>query len=258
MFPLAHAWLIQQLVPAPTPAHYLGCVWPDMLFESPLSHTQSHRSGTRLAVAINTVPTGPARDEYRAFVVGALSHGTEPHGFDWYSDEEYGDRPASERGYAFQQAVSLSEDAARACDVAPEQGWWKAHNLVEMAFEQPLYLAAPHLGVSLADACADVALCARIAEVLAGIFGQPADALSGAMLRFPAVVSFAPATARPQAETYAHQTRLKHAGSNPDVAALESLIERAQTIIAPTRDAYLATCLENVGQMVSDTMPDAL
>lgn len=258
MFPLAHAWLIQQLVPAPTPAHYLGCVWPDMLFESPLSHTQSHRSGTRLAEAINTVPTGPARDEYRAFVVGALSHGTEPHGFDWYSDEEYGDRPASERGYAFQQAVSLSEDAARACDVAPEQGWWKAHNLVEMAFEQPLYLAAPHLGVSLADACADVALCARIAEVLAGIFGQPADALSGAMLRFPAVVSFAPATARPQAETYAHQTRLKHAGSNPDVAALESLIERAQTIIAPTRDAYLATCLENVGQMVSDTMPDAL
>ena len=258
MFPLAHAWLIQHLVPAPTSAHYLGCVWPDMLFESPLSHTESHRSGARLVEAVNTLPSGPARDEFRAFVMGALSHSAEPHGFDWYSDEEYGGRPASERGYAFQQAVPLAEDAARACGVAPDQGWWKAHNLVEMAFEQPIYLAMPNLGASLADACADGALCTRIAGVLAGIFGQTADALAGAILRFPSVVTFMPATPRPQAETYAHQTRLKHAGSSPDVAALEALIERAQAIIAPTRDEYLATCAQAVGQMVSDTMPGAV
>jgi hypothetical protein len=229
-----------------------------MLFESPLSHTESHRSGARLVEAINTLPAGPTRDEFRAFVMGALSHGAEPHGFDWYSDEEYGGRPASERGYAFQHAVPLAEDAARACGVAPDQGWWKAHNLVEMAFEQPLYLAMPNLGASLADACADEALCARIATVLAGIFGQPADALAGAMQRFPSVVTFAPATPRPQAETYAHQTRLKHAGSNPHVAALESLIERAQGIIAPTRDEYLATCAQAVGRMIGEVLPGAL
>ncbi|HEX5441269.1 MAG TPA: hypothetical protein VFW76_10320 [Ktedonobacterales bacterium] len=258
MFPLAHAWLIQRLIPAPTSAHYLGCVWPDMLFGSPLSHTESHRSGTRLVEAVNTAPAGAARDEFRAFVVGALSHDAEPHGFDWYSDEEYGGRPASERGYAFQQAVPLAEDAARACGVAPDQGWWKAHNLVEMAFEQPIYLAMPNLGAALADACADEALCARIASVLSGVFGQPADLLADAMLRFPSGVTFAPATPRPQAETYAHQTRLKHAGSNPDLAALESLIERAQTIIAPTRDAYLATCLENVGRMIGETLSEGM
>ena len=258
MFPLAHAWLIQQLVPAPTAAHYLGCVWPDMLFGSPLSHTASHRSGARLVEAIGTAPAGPARDEFRAFVMGALSHGTEPHGFDWYSDEEYGGRPASERGYAFQRAVPLAEEAARACGVAPDLGWWKAHNLVEMAFEQPLYLAIPSLGAALTDACADEALCSRIANILASIFDQSADALAGAMLRFPSVVTFAPATARPLAELYAHQTRLKHAGSNPDVAALEALIERAQTIIAPTRDEYLAICAQVVGRMVSDTLPDVI
>ncbi|HKT39358.1 MAG TPA: hypothetical protein VJR48_13365, partial [Ktedonobacterales bacterium] len=76
--------------------------------------------------------------------------------------------------------------------------------------------------------------------------------------RFPSVVTFMPATLRPQAETYAHQTRLKHAGSSPDVAALEALIERAQAIIAPTRDEYLATCAQAVGHMVSDTMPGAV
>lgn len=258
MFPLAHAWLIQRLVPNPTAAHYLGCVWPDMLFASPLSHTESHRSGVRLVEAVNTLPDDPERDEFRAFVIGVLSHGAEPHGFDWYSDEEYGGRPRSERGYAFQQAVPLAEDAARACGVAPDQGWWKAHNLVEMAFEQPLYLAMPNLGASLADACGDEALRTRIASVLAGIFGQPADALAGAMQRFPSVVTFAPATPRPQAETYAHQTRLKHAGSNPNLAALESLIERAQAIIAPTRDEYLATCEQAVGQMVGEALSEGM
>jgi hypothetical protein len=258
MYPIAHAWLIHRLVPAPTPAHYLGCVWPDMLYGSPLSHTTSHRSGARLADVVGTLPDGPARDAFRGFVIGTLSHGTDPHGFDWFSDEEYGDHPASERGYAFQQALPLAEDAARACDVPPEQGWWKAHNLVEMAFEQPLYLAAPHLGASLAAACADEALCNQIAGVLAGVFGQPADALAGAMLRFPSVVTFAPATLRPLAEAYAHQTRLKHAGSNPDVAAIASLIERAEALIAPTREDYLATCLEAVGRMIGEVLPGAL
>ncbi len=256
MFPVAHAWLIERMVSAPTPAHYLGCVWPDMLFGSPLSHTESHRSGTRLAQVAQALPPGSARDEFCAFVVGALSHGTKPHGFDWYSDEEYGGRSAADRGYAFQQAVSLSEDAARACDVPADQGWWKAHNLVEMAFEQPLYLAAPHLGVSLSAACSDEALCQRIADALASVFGQPADALAAAMLRFPSVTTFTPATTRPQAETYALQTRLKHAGSNPDVAAIAALIERAQMLIAPTRDAYLANCLAAVLRMVGKTLPE--
>jgi hypothetical protein len=258
MFPIAHAWLIHHLVPAPTPAHYLGCVWPDMLYGSPLSHTTSHRSGARLADIVNTLPDGPARDELREFVIGALSHGIDPHGFDWYSDEEYGDQLASKRGYAFQQARPLADDAASACDVPLEQGWWKAHNLVEMAFERPLYLAAPQLGESLATACADEALCNRIAGTLAGVFGQPADALAGAMPRFPSVVTFAPATLRPLAEAYAHQTRLKHAGSNPDVAAIASLIERAEALIVPTRDDYLATCLEAVGRMIGEVLPGAL
>ena len=258
MFPVAHAWLIDRMVAAPTPAHYLGCVWPDMLFGSPLSHTESHRSGLRLAEAVRSLPPGPTREDFRAFVVGALSHGTDPHGFDWYSDEEYGGRPAGERGYAFQQAVSLSEEAARACDVPADQGWWKAHNLIEMAFEQPLYLAAPELGASLTAACGDEALCYRIADTLAGVFGQPADALAAAMLRFPSVTTFTPATTRPQAETYAIQTRIKHAGSNPNVATIAALIERAQTIIAPTRDAYLANCLAAVGQMARETLSDGV
>ena len=257
MFPLAHAWLIQRLVPAPTPAHYLGCVWPDMLFESPLSHTESHRSGARLVEAVNTLPAGPARDEFRAFVMGALSHGAEPHGFDWYSDEEYGGRPASERGYAFQQAVPLAEDAARACGVAADQGWWKAHNLVEMAFEQPLYLATPTLVIAGGRLCRRGALLSHRGR--AGGRFRPTRRCPGwrdAALPLGGHVRARDATTpgRDIRPSDAAQAR----GQHPDVAALESLIVRAQAIIAPTRDEYLATCAPAVGRMMGETLPDIL
>ncbi len=255
MFPIAHAWLIQQLVPMPTPAHYLGCVWPDMLFGSPLSHTESHRSGIRLVEAVTSLPAGPARDEFRAFVAGALSHGAEPHGFDWYSDEEYGGRPREERGYAFQHARPFASEAARACGLPEEQGWWKAHNLVEMAFEPSLYAAQPYLGDRLAAACADEGLHTRIAAHLANHYQVSADALAVPMRRFAEVVELRPATVEQLARIYALQVSLKHDGAVADVAALAELIARAQSEIAADRDAYLATCVTQVGAMLHQSRP---
>jgi hypothetical protein len=52
LYPIAHAWLVERLVANPQPAHYLGCVWPDMLYASPLTHAQSHRSGRLLVGAL--------------------------------------------------------------------------------------------------------------------------------------------------------------------------------------------------------------
>src|SRR5262245_57730553 len=153
MFPIAHAWMIEQCVPTLTQASYLGCVWPDMLYGSPLTHQQTHREGAALVAYAASLSPGSEADEFRQFVQGALSHGVEPHGFDWHSDEEYGGRPASERGYAFQRGRQLAERAAAACGVAPDQGWWKAHNLIEMAFERRLYTERPQRGERIATAC---------------------------------------------------------------------------------------------------------
>lgn len=43
MFPVAHGWLLARLTgDVPSLAAFLGCVWPDLLFGSPLTHQQSH------------------------------------------------------------------------------------------------------------------------------------------------------------------------------------------------------------------------
>lgn len=249
MFPIAHAWLVEQLIPEPTPAHYLGCVWPDMLFGSPLSHVQSHRRGALLAAHTHTLGDTADAQVFRAFVAGALTHGSEPHGFDWYSDEQYSDAP-EQRGYAFQHGRAIATETARACGIAEEQGWWKAHNLVEIAFERPLYLAQPSLGERLASACGDAALRVRIAGVLAHFFREPAEELEAAMRRFLDVVQLRPASIEAEAETYAMQVRLKHAGAQPDTQALAALIEWAEHDIAADKHDYLTTCVRQVGEML--------
>jgi hypothetical protein len=250
MFPLAHAWMIEQCVPDPTLAHYLGCVWPDMLYGSPLSHQQTHRGGATLAAYAATLPPGDAADEFRQFVQGALSHGVEPRGFDWYSDEEYGGLPASERGYAFQRGRPLAERAAAACGVVQDQGWWKAHNLIEMAFERRLYAERAERGERIAAACADTALVERISGRLAVHFAQPADALAVAMRRFPEIVELRPRTIESLAHMYAMQTRLRHPSAEPDEAAIALRIAEAETIVTPDADEFPRICSEQVRAML--------
>jgi hypothetical protein len=255
MFPLAHAWMIEQCVPSPTLAHYLGCVWPDMLYGSPLTHQQTHRGGAALAAYARTLPATNESAEFRQFVQSALSHGIEPRGFDWYSDEGYGGLPDDARGYAFQRGRQLADRAAIACGVELNQGRWKAHNLIEMAFERRPYAERPERGEHIADACANAALVERISAHLAEHFGQPASLIAAPVAYFPRVVELRPATIASLAHTYVMQTRLRHPGAEPDEAAIADLIAEAEIIVAPDGDEFLQTSARAVHTMLAQVVP---
>src|SRR5258708_13283257 len=114
----------------------------------------------------------PADVAFHDCVVEVLTHGSEPRGFDWYSDEQYR-APLEARGYAFQRGQPLASAAAAACGLAEDQGWWKAHNLVEMAFELTLFAERPACGDHLAVACADTALAKPLPPPLTQLFAVP-------------------------------------------------------------------------------------
>lgn len=253
MFPIAHLWLLEQVVPQPAQAHYLGCVWPDMLFGSPLTHQDSHQRGTELLTfaRARAAADAPNASELLAFVAGALSHGSAPHGFDWYSDERYGGEPESAKGYAFQRARPLAEATAAACRLPAEMGWWKAHNLVEMACELPLFAAEPHLADQFITACDDAGLVERVTRALAEFYGQPADALAASVRTF-CDVWVPPTSGETLARVYARQLQLKHGVDDPDESALGALIARASTLIAPDRGTYLTYCAQQVRHLFAD------
>ncbi len=244
MFPIAHAYLLECITARPTPAEYLGCVWPDMLFTGPLTHHQTHREG----VALREFIRHDAPD-LLPFARAALSHGTEPHGFDWFSDEAYD--PGAEKGYAFERARPLVAEVVAATHVAPAIGWWKAHNFVEMSFEMALGRQFPHLGRAVASACADADLVARITDPLARHFGAAAKALAWNITHFPESVALEPPTALDLAAAYARQLELKHGVTDADIPAMAAIIERAWDLIAPDRDVFLATAAREVGAMLA-------
>ena len=248
MFPIAHAYLLERVIANPTNAHYLGCVWPDMLFDGPLTHHQTHREGLALlAFARAEAP------EIVPFVRAALTHMAEPHGFDWFSDEAY--EPGAERGYAFERARPFVDAVVTATEVDPQIGWWKAHNFTEMSFDMGLGRVYPHLGPAVAAACADGALVQMVTPPLARHFGVAAEALAANITNFPKSVALLDPTSQKLAEAYGLQLAFKHQVKNPDVAAMADIIERVWAAIAPDRDAFLAYSVREVAAMLA-TIPD--
>jgi hypothetical protein len=251
MFPVAHVWLLERVIADPLPAHYLGCVWPDMLFGSPLTHAESHARGAELlAFARRRRGEGASgAADFQAFVEGVVTHGSTPHGFDWYSDEQWGDDPAR-RGYAFQRGEPLAAATAAACDVAPSLGLWKAHNIVEMSFELSLFAADPGPAERFASACADDALGTGLALALAFFYDRPAAQLAEAIRAF-SQWWVRPVSAAALAAVYARQVRVKHQAQAPSEPALAVLIERAAELTLPDRDDFLTTCVEQVGDLLA-------
>jgi hypothetical protein len=244
MFAIAHMYLMEQLFADPTPAHYLGCVWPDMLFSGPLSHHQTHRQGRELLAF-----TRQEAPEILEFTRAVLTHITEPHGFDWFSDEAY--YPGKERGYAFTNAEPFVADVVTAAKVPPEIGRWKAHNFVEMSFEQALGRQYPHLGPALIAACADEALVRQVTEPLARHFNVSADALAWNITHFPETVALTNPTSMDLARAYAIQLQFKHQVTDPDIPAMAAIIDRVWEAIAPDRVAYLAHCTRRVADVLN-------
>lgn len=244
MFPIAHAYLMAKILAHPSAAQYLGSVWPDMLFNGPLTHHQTHRECLGLLAY--------ARREDPAlvpFARAALTHGAEPHGFDWFSDEAYD--PGAEHGYAFERARPFVADVVAATKVDPQIGLWKAHNFVEMSFEMELGRAYPHLGRAVAAACADAALVVPITASIARHFGCDANRLAENIRNFPRAVALETPTSMDLAQAYAVQLRIKHGVTDADVPAMAAIIERIWASIAPDRDAFLGACVREVAATIA-------
>ncbi len=244
MFAIAHAYLMEQLFAQPQPMNYLGCVWPDMLFNGPLLHKQTHKEGAQfLAFILQNAP------DLIPFALAVITHGSEPHGFDWFSDEAYD--PGAEKGYAFERIRPFVDEVIAVTHAPPEMGLWKGHNFVEMTFEAQLSLQYPHLGVAVANACHAPELVSRVAEIAAAYFHQPAKALAENITRFPDTVSLQQPTYASLAEKYATQLELKHGITDADIPGMTALLQKVSDAIAADRDIFLQTSISEVGKTIA-------
>ncbi len=125
MYPQTHVLFAETVLGKQGDAVTLGSVLPDMLV-GVFGHYEAHCKGLEIYNFIKK------HNLFMDFGKAVVTHGFVPEGLDYYGDEKYLDY---EKGYCFEKARPFISETVEACNIPPEMGWWKAHNIVEMGVE---------------------------------------------------------------------------------------------------------------------------
>lgn len=218
----------------------LGAVFPDTNIGNGLSWETSHCSTAGMYEA-----SMEAGSPSRLFARGALTHGVDPPGLDYYGDQSYA---GGERGYCFQKARPLASKAADVCNLPRSMGWWKAHNFVEMAADLKISQRRPDLGPAflyiLEDELNLREIAAFVHDVLPG--KTEPQVIVESFHRMPDFLELENVTPQRLAAKYQNQVQAKHHIPQIDIDGAAGLIEDAVHLIDDSLDGFLGFAEEEV------------
>ncbi len=236
MYPLAHLYFAEKALAQRDLETVLGSIFPDVLFFSGYDWHYSHSLGVRFWESLN----GHGRT-MGLFCRGVISHGIDPRGLDYYSDQQYRDY---EKGYCYEKARPLIKAVLEACDLSPAEGWWKAHNFIEMGAELYLYARRPDLLTRLHQALAATGTIARICKNMEIIFPGRADLLEQGYRLFREFIERGEMDARSLALGYRDQMFLRRQVTAVDLGQFTDIIERSREIVTPDLELFFAEVAE--------------
>jgi len=243
MFPQTHVFFAEKVFGVLSPAQTLGSVFPDIVADFCANRKDSHGRGADLLVYLNN-----DEDLYN-FALGVVTHGIDPRGIDYYGDEHY---LSFERGYCFEKGRALIEETIKACNLPPEMGWWKAHNIIEMGIELRTGGSGPY-GEILAGALADTHLINKISRDVARFYGTDPYNFSHRIYNFSNYIETFQVTAKSLAARYDVQMFVRHR-IHINIEHVAQLILKAMEIISDDFNDFFAYVLSDVQKTISQTL----
>ncbi len=201
MYPQTHVYFAETILGRQSDSISLGSVLPDMLVGGYFNHCQAHSKGEEIY--------GFLLKRHHAlleFGKAVLTHGFVPKGLDYYGDEKYLD---FEKGYCFEKARPFIQKTVEACNIPPEMGWWKAHNIIEMGVEL-LVSSSDRYNERLKSAFTNRVLVSGVDEALTSLWQDSKLEFAGRVKRFVGLVELEKAGAESLANKYGVQMRFKH------------------------------------------------
>lgn len=241
MYPLTHVYFAEMVLGKMNDSVALGSIFPDMAIGSGVHRDVSHGSGLEIFRFLQS------RDKLIDFALANITHGVNPDGLDFDGDEE---NPPYERGYCFEKGRCLVESTIRACNIPPEMGWWKSHNIVEMGIEM-LISAAGNYGVYLHTAFGNRDLIGEICDQLGAFFGRGPLPFIQRLSGFPSYIDLTVSTAESLAAKYSHQMYYKHR-IHVNVAEVARLISCAAEMVEEDMEEFFKSVTEKVTKTISD------
>lgn len=242
MFPQTHVLFAKKVFGYLSPALVLGSVFPDIIADLCSNRKDSHGRGADLLAYSNN------DEELFNFARGVVTHGIDPRGIDYYGDEQY---LSFERGYCFEKGRALIEETVKACNLPPEMGWWKAHNIIEMGIE--LYIGGSGLyGEILAGALSDIPLVNKISRDIARFYETYPYKFSHRIHNFSNYIDTRRVTPCSLASRYDIQMFVRHR-IHINIERVAQLILKAMEIVSEDFDDFLANVLHDVQKTLSFT-----
>lgn len=223
MYPLTHLYFAEKVLGSLDDKIALGSIFPDITILIGIAWKKSHTLGLELWRHFKE-----KNNCLINFSLGVITHGIEPRGLDYYSDEKYKD---FERGYCFEKARPLVESVVEACYIPSGDGWWKAHNFVEMGIELYIHEKYPHLLPLLLKALENIALIRKLCQDLSFILGKDKADIQKAFLAFRDFVNEEPLDAQLMALRYQKQIYFRHNIEYIDLKKCQSIIEKTRELI---------------------------
>ncbi len=223
MYPLTHIYFARKVMGFLDDALLLGSIFPDMVTLCDIPWEESHRLGLILWPHFKK-----AAPPLVHFTQGIITHGIEPRGLDYYSDEQYG---SYEKGYCFEKAKPLIEQVVEVLRIPPENGWWKAHNFIEMGIELHIYERFPELQGKLFQAFQQQSLIDLLVSSLSPILVERNRPLKHCFSVFKQYIEKEEMDATLLAIRYERQINHRHNIESIDIAHCRDLIVKGQRLI---------------------------
>ncbi|MFZ5652411.1 MAG: hypothetical protein ACOY4I_16380 [Bacillota bacterium] len=242
MYPQTHVYFAEKVLGKMNDAVALGSVFPDMAIGAGVHRDISHGSGLEMLEFFKT------DEDLHDFAVANITHGVNPDGLDYYGDEK---NPPYERGYCFEKGRSIVESTIKACNIPPEMGWWKAHNIIEMGIEMRISETGSY-GKYLHRAFSNTRLIETVSHRLGCFFGQGPLPFVRRMSSFPSYIDLTASTAGSLAAKYDYQMYYKHR-IHVNIDEVARLINLAAEMVENDIDQFFIMVTEKVRKTVEDS-----
>lgn len=246
MYPLTHLYFAKRVLGYLDDPTALGSIFPDILIRSGFAWNESHTLGKEIWRHFR----GKEKDLVH-FSLGVITHGIEPKGLDYYSDEKYRNY---ERGYCYEKAKPLINRVVEACNISAENGWWKAHNFIEMGVELYINEKSPQLLTFFQQVFSNTALVRELCREISPLLHRDAGLLEKSLLTFKSFFKEEPLDARQLALRYQRQIYFRHNIESIDLAESRDIIHKGKDLVACDIEDFFAEASADVRHVLNEVI----
>ncbi|MDO4581235.1 MAG: hypothetical protein Q4B96_01455 [Bacillota bacterium] len=243
MFPLVHYYVNKRIYGQVPPLMTLGGFFPDLASGTGMERDAAHMMGDGFHGWCKRY-----RPQALPLALGILSHGTEPHGVDYYADEYW---PDCEHGWCFKQGERYMDEVRDSTHLGEDYIWWKAHNFVEMSYELIIKRDQPQTNQELIAALTDYRSKSIAAEALSAYSGRNAESIIGVYNRALQIFAIrevtALALAQKQADSFIYRFNMHDAEPLKMAALLEKMSRELSDGFYPYIEQVIALTAEMLG-----------